>query len=55
MLRAEERQAIRGLWARKLEQDAMGLPQAERHRNLEPASAEFVAALASGIDARHLL
>jgi hypothetical protein len=41
MLGQRERAAIARLWQRKLEQDARGLPQAERHRNLEPPSAEF--------------
>ncbi len=41
MLGESERLAIRRLWARKLEQDARSLPRSERHRNLEPASAEF--------------
>src|SRR5579864_7213024 len=52
MLEERERAAIARLWQRKLEQDAAGLPQAERHRNLEPASAEFLWALAAGIGAR---
>jgi predicted O-methyltransferase YrrM len=55
MLGEPERRAIRRLWARKLEQDAGRLPRPERHRNLEPASAEFVSALASGLDAKRLL
>ena len=36
MLREAERAVIEKLWQRKLEQDAKGLPQSERHRNLEP-------------------
>ncbi len=55
MLGEHERAAIARLWQRKLEQDARGLPQAERHRNLEPPSAEFLSALASGIGARKIL
>jgi predicted O-methyltransferase YrrM len=55
MLGEPERLAIRRLWDRKLDQDARDLPRSERHRNLEPASAEFVAALASGLDAKLLL
>lgn len=55
MLGDHERAAIARLWQRKLEQDARGLPQAERHRNLEPPSAEFLSALASGIGARRIL
>ena len=55
MLGGAEREAIARLWRRKLDQDARGLPQAERHRNLEPASAEFLCALAAGVGARRLL
>jgi predicted O-methyltransferase YrrM len=52
MLKEAERAAIARLWQRKLEQDAAQLPQAERHRNLEPPSAEFLCALAAGIGAK---
>ena len=55
MLTAAEREAIAELWSEKLAQDARGLPQSQRHRNLEPPSAEFVCALAAGIGARRLL
>jgi len=55
LLTASEREAIAGLWSEKLAQDARGLPQSERHRNLEPPSAELICALASGIRARRLL
>jgi predicted O-methyltransferase YrrM len=55
MLNAAEREAIGRLWARKLEQDANGLPRSARHRNLEPASAELVCALSVGCAARRLL
>src|SRR5271166_1019550 len=55
MLTADDRAEIDRLWARKLEQDAQGLPQPERHRNLEPPSAEFIHALAAGIRAKRLL
>ncbi len=55
MLGEEAREAIRVLWARKLEQDVQGLPRSERHRNLEPASAEFVAALAAGIGSERMV
>ncbi len=55
MLGEHERAAMARLWQRKLEQDARGLPQAERHRNLEPPSAEFLSALASGIGARRMV
>lgn len=54
-LREPERLAIDRLWARKLEQDARRVARSQRHRNLEPASAEFIAALASGVGARRLL
>ena len=55
MLTASERAAIANLWSEKLSQDARGLPQSERHRNLEPSSAEFMCALATGCGARRLL
>jgi len=55
VLTASEREAIAGLWSEKLAQDGRGLPQSERHRNLEPPSAEFICALAAGIRARRLL
>jgi predicted O-methyltransferase YrrM len=55
MLRTEERTEIDRLWARKLQQDAQRLPQPERHRNLEPSSAEFIHALAAGIEAKRIL
>jgi predicted O-methyltransferase YrrM len=55
VLRAAEREAIAELWAEKLAQDARGLPQSQRHRNLEPPSAEFVCALAAGVGAKRLL
>jgi|SRR5579871_2112248 len=55
MLGERERAAIARLWQRKLEQDARGLPQAERHRNLEPPSAEFLCALAAGIGAKRMV
>lgn len=55
MLNDAERRAIDRLWSRKLEQDKQGLPQSDRHRNLEPDSAEFIHALAAGCGARSLL
>ena len=55
MLTDRERVEIARLWARKLDQDKRKLPKAERHRNLEPASAEFISALAAGIGAKRLL
>jgi predicted O-methyltransferase YrrM len=55
VLKENERAEIAGLWARKVDQDARKLPQSERHRNLEPVSAEFISALAAGIGAKRLL
>lgn len=55
MLSDADRAAIARLWARKLDQDARGLAQAERHRNLEPDSAEVLCALAAGCGAKRLL
>jgi predicted O-methyltransferase YrrM len=55
MLGERERIEIARLWERKLRQDALDLPQAARHRNLEPASAEFICALAAGIGAKRIL
>ena len=55
MLRTEESAEIDRLWARKLQQDAQRLPQPERHRNLEPSSAEFIHALAAGIESKRIL
>ena len=47
MLGEAERKEIARLWERKLRQDELELPLAERHRNLEPSSAEFIGALAA--------
>jgi predicted O-methyltransferase YrrM len=55
MLNERERDRIAELWKRKMDQDARKLPQSERHRNLEPDSAELVCALAAGCHARRLL
>ena len=55
VLNQAERAAIARLWRRKLDQDAKGLPQSERHRNLEPPSAEFLCALAAGVGAKRIL
>lgn len=55
MLGEKERAAIDRLWKRKLEQDAQKLAQSERHRNLEPVSAEFICALAAGVGAQRLV
>lgn len=50
-----ERAEIARLWRRKLDQDAAKLPKGQRHRNLEPDSAAFIAALAAGLRATRLL
>jgi predicted O-methyltransferase YrrM len=55
VLTQSEREAIARIWTEKLSQDARELPKSERHRNLEPASAEFLCALAVGCGARRLL
>ena len=55
MLSSAERAEINRLWTRKLQQDASGLPQSLRHRNLEPPSAEFLHALAAGIGATRMV
>jgi predicted O-methyltransferase YrrM len=55
VLNEREREAIARLWAAKLDQDARGLPREERHRNLEPDSAELLCALAAGLRAKALL
>ncbi|HEU5451127.1 MAG TPA: DUF1442 domain-containing protein [Terriglobales bacterium] len=55
MLGDRERAEIARLWQRKQEQDAQRLPQSQRHRNLEPVSAEFLCALAAGVGAKRLV
>jgi predicted O-methyltransferase YrrM len=55
MLTEEDRREIARLWNRKLEQDARELPRSERHRNLEPDSAEFVCSLVGGLKARRVV
>lgn len=55
MMTGPQRTEIDRLWARKMKQDDTGLPLAERHRNLAPASAEFIHALAVGMGAKNLL
>jgi predicted O-methyltransferase YrrM len=52
MLTDADRREIARLWARKVEQDTRKLPKGERHRNLEPDSAELLCALASGLKAK---
>jgi len=55
MLHDRERAAIAALWTVKIRQDARDLPQAQRCRNLEPDSAEFICALATGCGATSIL
>jgi predicted O-methyltransferase YrrM len=55
MLNEGHRAEIQRLWTRKMEQDDAGVPISERHRNLAPASAEFVHALVCGIGAKKIL
>ena len=55
MLHDRERAAIDGLWTVKISQDARDVPQAQRCRNLEPDSAEFICALAAGCGATSIL
>jgi len=55
MMGERERQAIRHLWDRKLAQEAAEVPLPLRHRNLEPASAEFLSVLAFGLGANRML
>ena len=54
-LNQSERKVISDLWSRKVDQDAHKLPKQERHRNIEPISAEFICALAIGVRAARLL
>ncbi len=55
MLSPNERAEIDRLWERKTRQDSQRLPQSERHRNLEPDSAEFIHSLACGLKAKRIL
>ncbi|MES2223007.1 MAG: DUF1442 domain-containing protein [Acidobacteriota bacterium] len=55
MLNQSHRAEIQRLWDRKEQQDAANLPIAERHRNLAPASAEFLATLACGVGAKSIV
>ena len=55
MLNERQRTEIQRLWARKVQQDSTGVPFSERHRNLAPASAEFLSALISGIGAKKIV
>ena len=55
MLTEPERIEIRRLWDRRRQHDAQNLPQAQRHRNLWPVSAEFLSALAAGAGVKRIL
>lgn len=55
MLGERERIEIARLWERNLRQHALQLPLGECHRNLEPASAEFLCVLAAGLGAKRML
>jgi predicted O-methyltransferase YrrM len=55
MLNESHRAEIQRLWARKVQQDSANVPFAGRHRNLAPASAEFISALASGMGAKDIV
>ena len=55
MLNDSHRAEIQRLWARKVQQDTANVPFAERHRNLAPASAEFLSALVSGVGATKIV
>lgn len=55
MLNESHRAEIQRLWTRKVQQDSANVPFAERHRNLAPASAEFLSALASGVGAKRII
>lgn len=55
MLGESERNAIANLWRRKVDQDERGLPLSDRHRNLEPSSAELLYSLVVGLGAKRTL
>ncbi|HZC43504.1 MAG TPA: DUF1442 domain-containing protein [Acidobacteriaceae bacterium] len=55
MLNEDHRAEIQRLWTRKVQQEIAGVPFAERHRNLAPASAEFLSVLVSSIGARKVV
>lgn len=55
MLNESHRAEIQRLWARKVQQDTADVPFAERHRNLAPASAEFLSAIACGVGAKKIV
>jgi predicted O-methyltransferase YrrM len=55
MLNESHRAEIQRLWARKVQQDTAAVPFVERHRNLAPASAEFLPALVSGVGAKKII
>lgn len=54
-MNSKQRAEIDRLWARKQHQDAEDLPIAQRHRNLQPASAEFLHSLVVGTGVNKLL
>ena len=55
MLQECERAAIQRLWQRKLDHDARGVPFSQRHRNLEPVSAEFLCTFVTGIQSKRMV
>ena len=55
MLNEHQRAEIQRLWARKVDQDNADVAFSERHRNLAPASAEFLSALVCGIGAKKIV
>jgi predicted O-methyltransferase YrrM len=55
MLNERQRAEIQRLWARKVGQDVADVPFSERHRNLSPASAEFLSTLVSGVGAKKIV
>ncbi len=54
-MNTQQRAEIDRLWTRKQHQDAEGLPMAQRHRNLQPVSAEFLHSLVVGTGVKKLL
>lgn len=55
MFNPAQQAAIDRLWKRKRDQDGLKLPQAQRHRNLEPDSALLLCALATTLHAKDLV
>ena len=54
-MNSEQHAEIDRLWTRKQQQDAEDLPIAQRHRNFQPSSAEFLHSLVAGIGAKKLV